>query len=78
MAPLLHLLNRSGDADQRFLEPLPIAAARLELSWIGQAPAARALVRGVDLTCWLQDGVLHLDLPEIGRFEAIRLSNKFA
>jgi hypothetical protein len=44
---VIHLLNRSGDADQRFAEPLPIGPSWLELPDpdVSEVQALRAGVR---------------------------------
>ncbi|MEV6283387.1 alpha-amylase family protein [Kribbella sp. NPDC051770] len=74
---VIHLLNRSGDADQRFAEPLPIAPTWLKLpaetseaagvAEAGEAAEVRALRAGVQLP--VVDG--HVELPPIGLFETL-------
>ncbi|TDO35235.1 beta-galactosidase-like protein [Kribbella sp. VKM Ac-2527] len=62
---VIHLLNRSGDADQRFAEPLPIA--RTWLAVPGTAVEVEALRAGERLP--VVDG--RMQLPEIGLFEVL-------
>ncbi|MEV4072631.1 alpha-amylase family protein [Nonomuraea fuscirosea] len=70
---VIHLLNRSGDADQRFRRPLPIAESWLDLPWPGEweAHALRA-----DRPLEVDGG--RVRLPEIGLFEVVKLSNKYS
>ncbi|MEV0621304.1 beta-galactosidase trimerization domain-containing protein [Nonomuraea sp. NPDC050404] len=69
---VIHLLNRSGDADQRFRAPLPITESWLELPWQGEWEV-RALRAGRVLD---NDGG-RVRLPDIGLFEVLKLSNKY-
>jgi Hypothetical glycosyl hydrolase 6 len=70
-AEVLHLLNRSGDAPQRFLAPLPIAPAELSVTAERRPVSVRAHVADVDLEWSWADGTLRIALPEIGLFEAV-------
>ncbi|MCF6469210.1 hypothetical protein FAF44_12515 [Nonomuraea sp. MG754425] len=70
---VIHLLNRSGDADQRFRRPLPIAGSWLEPPWPGEWEV-RALRAGRVLD--VEGG--RIRLPELGLFEVLKLSNKYA
>lgn len=70
---VIHLLNRSGDADQRFRRPLPIAESWLKLPWPGEW-RARALRADRELEV---DGG-RVRLPELGLFEILKLSNKYS
>jgi hypothetical protein len=78
---VIHLLNRSGDAAQRFTEPLPIAESWLALPWPGDW-SVRALRAGRDLETTVEDGVTRVRLPVIGLFEVLVvttiLSNKYS
>ncbi|WP_159622099.1 hypothetical protein [Ruania rhizosphaerae] len=72
---VIHLLNRSGDAPQRFISPLPIAPGTLRLRLERDPVAVRALVTGVDLD-WTREGdevVVHT--PQIDTFEVLSLTN---
>jgi hypothetical protein len=62
---VVHLLNRSGDTDQRFAPPVPIAAGRLRVPEGTQEVAA--LVAGEQLRA--DDGWVLV--PEIGVFEVL-------
>lgn len=70
---VLHLLNRTGDASQRFLAPIPIGPSWLELPWDGPTPQVRALVRDDNVRAELDDGVLRVEVPMIDRFEVLVL-----
>jgi hypothetical protein len=62
---VIHLLNRSGDADQRFAAPLPIKAGWLSLPGLdGEVEALRA---GIRLP--VVDG--RIEVPEFGLFEVL-------
>ncbi|QOR69409.1 hypothetical protein IM660_11955 [Ruania alkalisoli] len=72
--PVIHLLNRSGDASQRFVQPLPIAPGTVRLRLERDPTRARALVAGVDLN-WTREGeevVIHT--PQIGAFDVLNLT----
>lgn len=69
-AKVIHLLNRSGDADQRFRRPVPIAPAWLELPWPGEW-RAYALRAGRELEI---DG-RRVRLPGIDLYEVIVLAD---
>jgi hypothetical protein len=66
---VIHLLNRSGDADQRFRAPVPIAPATLSLETADCR--VRALLAGVDLPVASAEGQPYVQLPEIGHFEVL-------
>jgi hypothetical protein len=63
---VVHLLNRSGDADQRFVQPLPIRPSRLRIPG-GGAGQVEALCAGRTLPA--EDG--WVTVPEIERFEVL-------
>jgi hypothetical protein len=66
---VIHLLNRSGDADQRFRAPIPINPATFSLETADcRVYAVRA---GVDLPVAVADGQPYVHLPEIGSFEVL-------
>ncbi|MBF8191848.1 beta-galactosidase trimerization domain-containing protein [Nonomuraea sp. K274] len=69
-ARVIHLLNRSGDADQRFRRPLPIGESWLTLPWPGEWHV-RALRAGRDLE--VSDG--RVRLPELGLFEVLLIAD---
>ncbi|MEO3870437.1 alpha-amylase family protein [Nonomuraea sp. B12E4] len=71
---VIHLLNRSGDADQRFRRPLGIPESRLTVPWPGEVRALRA---GRVLP---RDDRGQVLLPPIGLYEVltVRLSNKYS
>jgi hypothetical protein len=66
---VIHLLNRSGDADQRFRAPVPIPPATLAVD--SAHSRVRALRAGVALTVEIADDTPFVRLPEIGRFEVL-------
>ncbi|MEW1838413.1 alpha-amylase family protein [Nonomuraea angiospora] len=67
---VIHLLNRSGDADQRFRRPVPIVPSWLELPRPG-GWRAYALRAGRELE--IDDG--RVRLPEIDLYEVIALAD---
>ncbi len=66
---VIHLLNRSGDADQRFRAPLPIPPATVAVG--DGARRVRAIRAGTDLPIETADGHSFVRLPEIGLFEVL-------
>jgi hypothetical protein len=66
---VIHLLNRSGDADQRFRAPLPIAPAMFVID--GSASRVRALRAGRNLPIERDGDRAYVLLPEIGLFEVL-------
>lgn len=72
-AHVLHLLNRSGDLPQRFAPPLPIPAADLEIPLDRRPLSVRAHVRAENLEWSWEEGMLRLQTPEIGLFEALEI-----
>jgi hypothetical protein len=69
---VIHLLNRTGDADQRFRATIPIAPATLA---IGHAiNRVRAPRTGVELPVETSGDQSYVGLPEIGLFEVLVLS----
>lgn len=65
----IHLLNRTGDADQRFRAPVPIAPATLAVD--AAARRVRALRAGVDLPIETAGDEAYVRLPELGLFEVL-------
>jgi hypothetical protein len=62
---VLHLLNRSGDADQRFAPPVPVGPARLRLpTGVREVEALRSGEHLPVTDGWVQ-------VPEIGLFEVL-------
>ncbi|MFG2074450.1 beta-galactosidase trimerization domain-containing protein [Nonomuraea maritima] len=68
---VIHLLNRSGDASQRFLRPLPIAESWLTLPWEGEGWSVRALCAGRPLATESTPDGTRVRLPGIGLFEVL-------
>jgi hypothetical protein len=66
---VIHLINRSGDADQRFRAPVPIAPATIAVSEI--ATRARALRAGCELPIVTAGGRPHVRLPQVGLIEVV-------
>lgn len=71
---VLHLLNRSGDAPQRFIRPLPAEPGLLRLPARSDTPVVRARVAGTDLQVAVIDGVMEVQVPRIDRFEVLEVS----
>jgi hypothetical protein len=66
---VIHLINRSGDADQRFRQPVAIRGAM-----VGVDPAAtrvRALWAGQDLPIERRNGQAGVALPDLELFEVL-------
>ncbi|GAA1555575.1 hypothetical protein GCM10009804_10560 [Kribbella hippodromi] len=62
---VVHLLNRSGDTDQRFAKPVPIGPARFRVpAGVREVTALRAAQRLPLTDGWVR-------LPEIGLFEVL-------
>lgn len=74
-AQVVHLLNRSGDAVQRFRTPLPVQPGVLRVPVSGEVAQVRARVAGRELEWTAEDGVLTIRVPEIGRFEVLTISS---
>ncbi|NBE98024.1 hypothetical protein FE391_19310 [Nonomuraea sp. KC401] len=68
---VIHLLNRSGDADRRFRRPVPIGPSWLTLPW-PEERRVRALRAGRDLK--ISEG--RVRLPELGLYEVLVISPK--
>jgi hypothetical protein len=66
---VIHLLNRSGDADQRFRAPLPIAPATFTID--PGASRVLALRAGRELPIERDGEQAYVLLPEIGLFEVL-------
>jgi hypothetical protein len=71
---VLHLLNRSGDAPQRFLRPVRLGPLTIELPWDGAAATASALVAGQRLEVDLNAGRLRMTVPALDRFEVVNFA----
>ncbi|HEX7350009.1 alpha-amylase family protein [Brachybacterium sp.] len=69
--PMIHLLNRSGERPQRFVDPAPTAPADLEITCPEEPRGVRALVTGDELDWTWSEGVLRLCTPGIDVFEVI-------
>lgn len=71
--PLLHLLNRSGERPQRFVDPAPASPAELEIPCTAEPGEVSALVADQELEWSWTAGVLHLHTPRIDVFEVIAI-----
>jgi len=69
--PLIHLLNRSGERPQRFVDPAPTAPSALEIPCPERPSAVRALVAERDLAWSWAEGTLRVEVPAIEVFEAV-------
>ncbi|GAA4431864.1 family 10 glycosylhydrolase [Georgenia halophila] len=68
---VVHLINMSGAAPQRFGAPLPIHGARLWLPWLRDGSRVRALVTGVDLPVTGGPDGPTVELPTLELFEVL-------
>lgn len=71
--PLVHLLNRSGERPQRFVDPAPIPPAELEIPCDAEPLDVRALVAGQELEWSWDASTLRVRTPRIDVFEVIAL-----
>lgn len=69
--PLVHLLNRSGERPQRFVEPAPVGPAELEIPCAAVPQEVRALVAGEPLEWTHEAGVLRVRTPRLDVFEVV-------
>lgn len=70
---IIHLLNRSGDASQRFMKPLPIGPGVLRIPVRGEPQRVRARVADADLRWSIRGGQLEIEMPAVDLFEVIEL-----
>lgn len=68
---VFHLLNRSGDVPQRFVEPMPIAPGTLRIPAASEPVRVRARVAGTELEWRFVDDQVEIRTPSLGLFEAI-------
>ena len=73
---VLHLLNRSGDAVQRFTEPLRIGEGSISWPMAEEPEEVIAHVAGIPLPWDLVEGVLTIRTPELGRFEVVEIRHQ--
>lgn len=70
---VVHLLNRSGDAAQRFVPPLPVGPGTVRLPAHCEPARVRARVAGRELA-WTRDGAdVVVETPRVDRFEVLEL-----
>jgi len=72
-ATVVHLLNRSGDAPQRFVEPVPVPAGRLRVRTPADPVIARAQVSSEDLSWHREGDVVVFRTPRVGLFEVLEI-----
>lgn len=70
-ADVLHVLNRSGDAPQRFTRPVDISPGRIRIPAEAEPEAVRGRVCGEDLKWTWEEGLLEIQTPQLGLFEVI-------
>lgn len=73
---VVHLLNMSGVAPQRFGAPVPVSGSRFWLPWLSDGLRVHALVAGIDLPVCRSAHGPFVDLPTIGVFEVLVLREK--
>ncbi|MFC7375461.1 alpha-amylase family protein [Brachybacterium sp. GCM10030267] len=69
--PLIHLINRSGERPQRFVDPVTTGVAELDIPCEAEPRAVRALVAGEDLEWDWSAGTLSVRTPPVDVFEAL-------
>lgn len=75
---MIHLLNRSGERSQRFVDPVPVPPAELEVPCDRAPRTVRALVAGEELAWSWADGAVRVRTPWIDVFEALVLTDSDA
>ena len=70
---IIHLLNRSGDAPQRFIRPVPIGAHTLRLQASTSPVSVHAHVSNKELDWTFQEGEVSLTTPTFDVFEVIEM-----
>jgi hypothetical protein len=70
---VIHLLNRSGDAPQRFTAPLPIGPGTLRIPARGAPVAVRAGVAGNEPEWALEGPDVVVRTPTVGLFETLEI-----
>jgi hypothetical protein len=68
---VVHLLNRSGDAAQRFVAPVEIAPGTLQLPAWGEPRTVRGRVCGEELDWKLEGEAVLVRTPPVRRFEVL-------
>ncbi|HET8527088.1 MAG TPA: alpha-amylase family protein [Actinomycetota bacterium] len=72
-ASLLHLINHSGRAGNRYVEPVPIRDLEVVMPFDAEPAAVTGLVSGRAFEWWAGQGRLSIRVPELGLFEAVRI-----
>lgn len=72
-AMIVHLLNRSGEREQRFVRPQVTRPGTLDVPVDREPTAVRAHVAGRDLTWNFSGGRLHVDVPALELFEVLEI-----
>lgn len=70
---IVHLLNRSGDAAGRFIQPLPLGTHTLTLPASARPISVYAHVSGRELEWSLEGGDLTVSTPELDLFEVVEV-----
>ena len=72
--PVLHLLNRSGDRDQRFTAPTPITGGTVRLRVDGPVRAVEALRSGTSLpVTTIGPDQIEIQVPTLHDFEVVQV-----
>ncbi len=70
---LLHLVNGSGQLGAGWVEPVTMRDVEVVIPSDGEPTQVRSLVSGAELAWQLNEGQLTIAVPELQRFEAIRI-----
>jgi hypothetical protein len=70
---LVHLVNGSGQLGAGWVEPVTMCDVEVVIPSNGEPTEVRSLVSGAELAWQLSDGHLTIAVPELHRFEAIRV-----
>ena len=73
-ATLLHLINHSGRAGNRYVAPLPIRDLEVVVPFGGEPAEVAGLVTGRPCEWSAGDGKVRILVPELGLFEALKIS----
>ena len=74
-ASLLHLINHSGRAGNRYVAPIAIRDLEVVVPFGTEPAKVTGLVGGRPCTWSASEGRLSIRVPELGLFEALRIEH---
>jgi hypothetical protein len=72
---LLHLVNGSGQLGAGWVEPVTMRDLEVAIPCDGAPTEVRSLVSGAELAWEVRDGALKIAVPELHRYEAIKIAD---